>query len=118
MKEATTLTIDSKHIEWVEYVAAKSKSQTIKSCYANMKKSDLFKQLQEMLDKNILPKTVKITGKKKMEMKIDVYQGDGFWFTTPRHEGDIRWRLWVGADLLLNPPTKSKLLKTAKENMK
>jgi len=114
MKE-NTLTIDSKHIEWVEYVAAKSKNQTIKSCYADMKKSGLFKQLQEMFAKKILPKKVKITGKKKMEMKIDVYQGDGFWFSTPRDQGDIRWRLWVGADLLLNPPVKSKVLKQSKE---
>ena len=50
-----------------------------------------------------------------MKMKIDVYQDDGFWFATPRDEGEIRWRLWVEAGLLLNPPTKSKLLKVAKK---
>ena len=58
---------------------------------------------------------VKITGKKKMDMKIDTYQNDGFWFSTPEGEGDIRWRLWVGADKLLNPPVKSKVLKQTKE---
>lgn len=114
MKEKT-LTIDSKHIEWVPYIAAKSSKQTIKSCYADMKKSGLFKQLQTMFENKTLPHYVKITGKKKMEMKIDTYQNDGFWFSTPEGEGDIRWRLWVGADKLLNPPVKSKILKQAKE---
>ena len=114
MKEKT-LTIDSKHIEWVPYTAAKSSTQTTKSCYADMKKSGLFKQLQDMFAKGLIPRHVKITGKKKMNMKIDTYQNDGFWFSTPVGEGDIRWRLWVGADKLLNPPVKSKILKQTKE---
>ena len=77
--------------------------------------ANIIAPLEEMLKKNILPRHVIITGKKKMKMKIDVYQNDGFWFATPRDEGEIRWRLWVEAGLLLNPPTKSKLLKVAKK---
>ena len=114
MKE-NTLTIDAKHIEWVPYTAAKSATQTIKFCHANMQRSGLKEKLKAMLKKNILPRYVTITGKKQMQMKIDVYQDDGFWFATPRGEGEIRWRLWVEAGMLLNPPTKSKLLKVAKK---
>ena len=110
-----TLTIDSKHIVWVPYTAAKNTTQTIKFCHANMQRSGLKEQLEKMLKKNILPRHITITGKKKMQMKIDVYQDDGFWFATPRGEGEIRWRLWVEAGMLLNPPTKSKLLKAAKK---
>jgi hypothetical protein len=110
-----TLTIDSKHIVWVPYTAAKNSKQTIKFCYANMQRSGLTEQLEAMLKKDILPRHVDITGKKKMQMKIEVYQNDGFWFSAPRGKGEILWRLWVEAGLLLNPPTKSKLLKVAKK---
>jgi hypothetical protein len=113
-----TLTIDSKHIDWVPYTAGKSETQTIKFCHADMMRSDLKDQLAKMLKENLLPMHVNITGKSKMTMKIEVYQNDGFWFSTPKNKGDIRWRLWVEAGMLLNPPTKSKLLKVAKEAKK
>lgn len=110
-----TLTIDSNHIEWVPYTAGKSATQTIKFCHANMVMSDLKEQLAKMLKEDTLPMYVNITGKNKMKMKIDVYQNDGFWFAAPKNKGDVRWRLWVEAGMLLNPPTKSKLIKVAKE---
>jgi len=117
MKEKT-LTVDSKYIEWIPHVAAKSSKQTIKSCYVDPIRSGLSEQLAEMISKNILPHHVNITGKKKMKMKIDTYQNDGFWFSTPEDKGKVRWRLWVEAGLLLNPPTQEKLVKAAKKATK
>lgn len=123
MAEAT-LTIKSSSIEWIPYTAAVSKrGTTTKLCYSNPAKDKLREQVDTMVASGVLPRFVKVTGKRAMTMKIDAYQNDGFWFQQVEPDTDgIIYRLWVEAEEALNAPklkkTKTKSTTTTKTSKK
>ena len=101
----SNLKIDAKHIEWIESsVASSINNGKVYLCYANVKKNDMHKQIAAFLSRDKLPKTLKVTGKKNIDMKVACYQDDGMWFEQLKSENGCRWRLWVEARHLISGP--------------
>jgi hypothetical protein len=91
----TTLTVNSKFIEFIPYTYASSSKGKVNFCYTDSNKSGLQKQLNEMYQKKLIPKELEIVGKENIKMMIDTYQGDGYWFRALESKDGIIWRLFV-----------------------
>jgi len=91
----STLKIKSDHIFFCENHASSSARGRLFYCYANESEPEIEKAVKKILEKGQLPKTVEVTGKRKMKMKITTYQDDGYWFQSEPNKKKEIFRLFV-----------------------
>jgi len=89
------LKIKSEHIFFCESSAASSSKGKFFYCYANEGVPETEKNLKEILEKGETPKSVEVTGKRKIKMKITTYQDDGYWFQSEPNKKKEIFRLFV-----------------------
>ena len=94
------LKIDSNAISWMKTSYASSNKMggyKVFAAYTSLSKCNVLNQIQDILKKKKLPTKLTVTGKKKLNLKLDCYQDDGLWFRQIEPvEGKV-WRVWVPA---------------------
>jgi len=100
-------TVKSSAIDWVPYSYASSKrGYKVYAGHIQLSKCDVLNQVIKCIKDKNLPTTLTVTGKKKMDLKIECYQDDGFWFRQLKPKDGKVWRIWL--------PTKDLLTMTSK----